>query len=121
MIAQGAMSLRMVAKLEKAPDLASIGLNNPVYTVSLVLLDGSLYTFKIGAATVTDSGYYVKANDGSIVVVDKYAIDKLINLIVEPPFLQTATPSPAPATETPAPSTMPETTSTPDVTPTIKP
>jgi len=120
-MARDMTSLRVIAKLEEAPDLASIGLNKPTYTVSLVLQDGSPYTFKIGAATVTDSGYYIQANDGSIVVIDKYAIEQLTALIIEPPFLQTATPSPAPATETPAPTTISETTSTPDVTPTTKP
>jgi hypothetical protein len=120
-IAQDVISLRMVTKLEKAPDLASIGLNNPAYTVSLILQDGSPYTFKIGAATVTNSGYYVQANDGSIVVIDKNAIETLTALITEPPLLQTATPSPAPATDTPIPTFTPETTSTPDVTPTTKP
>jgi hypothetical protein len=121
MIAQSVLSLRTVTKLEKAPDLASIGLNNPAYTVSLILGDGSPYTFKIGAATVTGSGYYVEAMDGSVVVIDKYAIEQLTALAAEPPFLQTATPSPAPAIETPAPTALPETTSTPDVTPTTKP
>jgi hypothetical protein len=120
-IAQEILSLRMDTKLEKAPELASIGLNNPAYTVSLLLQDGSPYTLKIGAATVTDSGYYVQANDGSIGVIDKYALDMLTALIVEPPFLQTATPSPAPATDIPVPTFAPETTSTPDVTPTTKP
>jgi hypothetical protein len=121
MIAQGVLSLHTIAKLEKAPDLTSIGLRNPAYTVSLVLLDGSPYTFKVGNPTVTGSGYYVQANDGSLVVVDKNSIDTLTNLIVQPPFLETSTPSPAPATETPASTAIPETTSAPDVTPTTKP
>jgi hypothetical protein len=120
-IALNALSWRTIAKLEKTLDLASIGLSSPAYTVSLVLLDGSPYTFKVGNATVTGSGYYVQANDGSIVVVDKYAIDALANMIVEPPFLVTTTPLPNPATETPIPPATPETTSTPDVTPTTKP
>jgi hypothetical protein len=120
-IAQDVTSLRIISKLEKAPDFASIGLSNPAYTVSLVLQDGSPYIFKIGAATVTNSGYYVQANDSSIVVIDKNAIETLTALIIEPPFLQTATPSPAPATDTSTPTVAPETTSTPDVTPTTKP
>lgn len=105
-IAQSVLSLRMVAKLDKAPDLATIGLSKPVYTVSLVLFDGSPYTFKIGNATVTDSGYYVQANDGSIVVIDKNTIDTLTNLIVDPPVLQTATP-PAPSTPAETPTKSP--------------
>jgi hypothetical protein len=108
-IAQQILSLRLDVRLEKAPELASLGLDNPNYTVSLILQDGSLYTFKIGAATVTESGYYVQANDGSIGVIDKYTIDMLITLIVEPPLLQTATPA------------VPEITVTPVVTPTTKP
>ena len=120
-IAQGVLSLHTVARLEKVPDLTNIGLTSPAYTVSLVLLDGSPYTFKVGNATVTGSGYYVQANDGSFVVIDKNSIDALTNLIVEPPFLVTTTPLPNPATETPTPPATPETTSTPDVTPTTKP
>jgi hypothetical protein len=108
-IARQILSLRMDTKLEKAPDLASIGLDNPDYTVSLILQDGSPYTFKIGATTVTDSGYYVQANDGSIGVIGKDTIDMLINLIAEPPFLPTITPA------------VPEITVTPVVTPTTKP
>ena len=120
-ISREILSLSMVTKLEKAPDLASIGLKDPAYSVSLVLQDGSPYIFKIGAATVTGSGYYVQANDGSLGVIDTYAIDMLISLIAEPPFLQTATPSPAPAIDTPSSTLTPETTSMPDVTPTTKP
>jgi hypothetical protein len=107
MIAQGVLSLKTVAKLEKAPDLATIGLSKPAYTISMVLLDGSPYTFKVGNATVTGSGYYTQMSDGSIVVVDKHAIDSLINIIAEPPFLQTATPEPAPVSETPIPDVTP--------------
>jgi hypothetical protein len=121
-IADNLMSLQMVTNLEKSPDLVeSIGLNNPTYTISLILQDGSPYTLKIGTATVTDSGYYALANDGSIGVIDKYKIEMLTALISEPPFLQTATPLPAPATETPTSAFVPETTSTPEVTPTTKP
>lgn len=105
--AQGMMYLRSVAKLDKAPDLETIGLKKPAYTVSLVLLDGSPYTFKVGNPTVTQSGYYTQTSDGSIVVVDKSAIDSLINLITEPPFLQTSTPEPAPVSETPATDATP--------------
>lgn len=105
--AQGMLYLRAVAKLDKAPDLATIGLSKPAYTVSLVLLDGSPYTFKVGNVTVTQSGYYTQTSDGSVVVVDKSAIDSLINLVIEPPFLQTATPEPAPVSETPAPDGTP--------------
>jgi hypothetical protein len=107
MTAQGMLYLRMVARLDKAPELAAIGLDKPAYTVSLVLLDGSPYTFKVGKPTVTQSGYYTQTSDGKVVVVDKSAIDSLINLVNEPPFLQTATPEPAPVSETPATNSTP--------------
>jgi hypothetical protein len=99
--AMTAMSLRIITTLEKTDNLAGMGLDKPAYTVSLTLLDGSAYTFKIGAATVTDSGYYVQANDGSIVVIDKQAIETLTNLSTQPPFLETATPPPGLITVTP--------------------
>jgi len=88
--AKTVMSLRLVTKLEKAPDPAGTGLDHPAYTVSLILLDGSPYTFKVGKLTVTESGYYILANDGSVVVVDKGKIDALTSLASKPPFLGTA-------------------------------
>ncbi len=94
MVAQSVLALRVIAKLENAPDLAAIGLDNPAYTVTLTLVDGSPYAFKIGNVAATGSGYYIQANDGSIAVVDKYTLDTLTNLVVEPPFLQTPTPPP---------------------------
>jgi hypothetical protein len=120
-VAQSVLALRVVTRLENSSDLAGMGLTPPAYTVSLVLADGSPYTFKVGAPTATQSGYYVQAGDGSLVVIDKYALDTLATLVIEPPFLQTTTPSPAPATETPIPTVLPETTPEPGVTPTTKP
>lgn len=106
-VAQSMLYLRPVAKLDKALDPATIGLSKPAYTVSLVLLDGSPFTFKVGIATVTGSGYYAQTNDGNVVVLDKNTIDGLIKLVAEPPFLQTDTPEPASVSETPAPNVTP--------------
>lgn len=101
--AMAVTSLRVITTLEKTANLEGMGLDNPAYTVALTLRDGSMYTFKVGATTITDSGYYVQANDGSIVVIDKDAIETLISLNVKPPFMETATPAPGPTDVTPTP------------------
>jgi hypothetical protein len=69
----------------------------------------------VGDATPTDSGYYVRKDDGSILVIDKYGMDALLNLVFYPPYEDLPMPSPEPATETPIPaaSSTPTVTKTP--------
>lgn len=88
-----AMALRVVTKLAQAPDPAGTGLDHPTFTVLLTLQDGSLNTFQVGKPTVTQSGYYVQTNDGSVVIIDKNQLETLTNLVAEPPFL-ISTPTP---------------------------
>lgn len=116
--ASGLTALRILGKIEPIPDLAAIALDPPAYRVSVTMSDGSQVDFHIGAKTVTQSGYYIRAADGNLYVVAAYNIDSLLKLVSEPPFLQTATPSPLPITETPLPSDTPEPSATPQPTPT---
>jgi hypothetical protein len=92
--ARTVLSLRLVARLEQAPDPAGTGLAQPAYTVALSLKNGVTNTFQIGKPTVTGSGYYVQANDGSVVIVDKDSLDILLHYLNQPPFPETATPTP---------------------------
>lgn len=109
-------SMNLVAILETPPDPKATGLDNPAYTLSAILVDGSLAAFKIGNPTVTDSGYYVEKPDGSVVIVNKYAIETFVGLLQSPPYLVTPTASPLPATETPTATITPEPSATPVIT-----
>jgi hypothetical protein len=85
--------IQILARLENKPDPAATGLNKPSYTISVSLADQSIYIFKIGRLTVTSSGYYAQANDGSTYVLNKSDVDSLLKIFTEPPFLQTPTPN----------------------------
>lgn len=98
-----ALNLPIIKKLDTAPDPAGTGLDKPVYTISLTLADGSLFTFKIGKATATGSGYYAAATDSMVYILSKSEVDTLTHNIIEPPFPKAAIPTPASETETPFP------------------
>jgi hypothetical protein len=94
-------ALRLLAKVDASTDLAAFGLDKPAYVLTCSIADGTTLTFKIGNITVTQNGYYVLAEDGTIVIVSTFEIDDLTRLLSEPPFLNTATPAPADGTKIP--------------------
>ncbi len=90
--ASGISELRILSKVDPAPDLASISLAPPAYRLSIAMSDGSQVIFSVGAKTVTQSGYYVQSTDGNVYVVATFGIDALTGLVSFPPYLQTPTP-----------------------------
>ena len=84
-------------------DLAAAGLKSPAYTVTVGFSSGKSFSAQIGDVTPTDSGYYVR-KDGAVLVVSKYGVEALLNLLLFPPYVETPTPSPTPVTETPTPA-----------------
>jgi hypothetical protein len=97
-----AQALQVEAKVASTTDLAAFGLDQPAYLLTLAIENGTPITIKIGSPTVTDNGYYVQKEDGSVAVVNKYGLEALIGLISQPPF--PPTPTPVSAEETPAPT-----------------
>jgi hypothetical protein len=104
-VATQAQGLRPLIKIEADTlDLSAFGLDTPAYICKFVLTDSSSVTFKIGDLTPTGDGYYLQKEDGSVVVVEKYGMDAVINLLAQPPYMFTPTPSALPATGTPTPT-----------------
>jgi hypothetical protein len=97
-------ALTVLSRLEL--DAAVVGLKSPAYTVTIGFSSGTVFVTEIGDATPTDTGYYARKEDGSIIVIDKYGMDALLNLLLYPPYLETPTPSPVPPTETPSPTPL---------------
>ena len=97
-------ALTVLSRLEL--DAAAAGLTSPAYTVTIGFSSGKVFITEIGDATPTDTGYYARKEDGSILVIDMYEMDALLNLLLYPPFLETPTPtkSPIPPTDTPTPT-----------------
>ena len=93
--------------LDKVPDLDPkvAGLEPPSYTLTVKFNGGVERTVNIGVVTPSESGYYVRdASGGDVLIVSKSAVDALLMLLTNPPYLETLTPSPT-VTETPLPTT----------------
>jgi len=98
--------------LDTVPDVEPeiVGLSSPEYTLIIHFTSGVERKAEIGVITPTESGYYVRDAD-KIVIVSRSAIDPLVGLLTNPPYLETpipasATPeagSPSPETATPQP------------------
>jgi hypothetical protein len=95
--------------VDKVPDVDPkiVGLENPEYVLTIRFTSGVERTVDVGTVTPSQSGYYVRDTTGKIVIVSKSAIDPLLELLQNPPYLETPTPSPIPPTETltPVPAT----------------
>ncbi|RPH58748.1 MAG: DUF4340 domain-containing protein [Chloroflexi bacterium] len=94
-------ALQSIVKIDQASDLATFGLDQPSYILKLVITDGTIITLKIGDATAIDNGYYAQKEDGTVIVISKYAIEFLTQVLAEPPFQATANPEATPEPGTP--------------------
>jgi len=83
--------------LERVPGLApaAVGLDDPEYTMSLQFTSGVERNIEIGVLTPTGRGYYVRSGDAEIVIVSNSAVDSLLGLLNNPPYVPTETPPPA--------------------------
>lgn len=86
------------------PDI--VGLTDPEYTMTVEFTSRVERKVDIGVITPSESGYYVRDTNGDIVIVTRSSVDALLELLTNPPYLETATPSPIPPTETPIPPTL---------------
>jgi hypothetical protein len=96
--------------IDTVPDVdpGIVGLEEPEYLLTVKFTGGGQRTVDVGVITPTESGYYVRDAD-KIVIVGRSAIDSLLGLLTNPPYLETPTPLPgtpeegAAASETPTP------------------
>lgn len=100
-----ASQLTTIRVLDRVPDLdpKDVGLEVPEYVLTIKFTGGAEYIVEVGNVTPSESGYYVRDADGKITIVSRDAIDSLLSLLQNPPYLETPTPSPLPPTETPTP------------------
>lgn len=97
-------SLRVLNEVQLGPEV--VGLDRPAYLLKISFTNGKEHEVAIGSLTPTESGYYVRVDQGQTVIVTKSGIDSLIELLKSPPYAETPTPSPTPVlpTETPTPT-----------------
>lgn len=86
--------------LDTVPDVDSkiVGLEDPEYVLTIKFSSGGERTVEVGVITPTESGYYVRDAEGEVVIVSRDAIEPLIGLLDNPPYLETPTPDPAAST-----------------------
>lgn len=72
-----------------------VGLEEPGYILTVKFTSGGERTVEVGVITPTESGYYVRDVEGEVVIVSRDAIDPLIGLLDNPPYLETPTPDAA--------------------------
>jgi hypothetical protein len=99
-------ALRIVTVIETPPEASLLGLEIPAYTLELGFVSGISHKIEIGNMTPTNSGYYIRYDDGKIYVISQAGIDALVNLLTAPPY---------PATETPVPTSEITSASMPEI------
>ncbi|HSL43958.1 MAG TPA: DUF4340 domain-containing protein [Anaerolineales bacterium] len=72
-------------------DLGIVGLQVPEYVLTIEFTDGGERIVDVGVMTPTESGYYVRDTDGKVIIVSRSAIDALLGLLDNPPYLETPT------------------------------
>ena len=85
----GSLTVRWL--LETPPAASAMELEPPAYTIRLSLGDGSRLSAEVGAETPTQSGYYVRLNDGRVAVVNSYSVESIVGILDNPPIYLTPT------------------------------
>lgn len=80
--------------LDTVPDVDPeiVGLAEPQQILIVEFTGGGERTVEIGVITPTESGYYVREAGGEVVIVSRSAIDALLGLLTNPPYLETPVP-----------------------------
>lgn len=87
------IALKVLSQVENA-DPEIFGLKNPAFVITIGFQNGNKQTLGVGDATPTNSGYYVRLDNGKIMITDLSGISALLQLGYFPPYLNTPTPVP---------------------------
>ncbi len=83
------VTIRVVNIAPLDAPLQVLGLDFPPFTITLTLSSGVVVEIRIGAPSVTNTGYYVSVDSGLPQLVTKSSIDQAIGLLDTPPLLPT--------------------------------
>jgi len=97
-----ASQITTISILDTVPnvDPKIVGLETPEDVLTVKFTNGVERTVDIGVITPSESGYYIRNPEGKVSIVSKSAIDALLGLLDNPPYMETLTPSPVPAAGT---------------------
>jgi hypothetical protein len=95
-------ALQVLSQIENAnPEI--FGLKNPAFVIALEFKSGNKHTLEVGDATPTNSGFYVRLDNGRIIIANLDGISSLLQLVNFPPYLNTPAPTALPSTPTAVP------------------
>jgi len=86
-------ALGIVTQIGTVANFGDFGLDAPAYTIKLSYYSGAQHKIEVGDLTPTSSGYYVQLDDGDVYVVSQYSLDAVLELVNNPPYLPTPTPT----------------------------
>ena len=109
-------AMRVQNKIQNV-DPEIMGLKTPEYVITIQFSSGKERKAEVGVITPSETGYYVRNENGETVVISKDSVDTLLGMFTNPPYAPTPTPE-ASVTETPLPSPTPEMVPTETATPT---
>ena len=91
-----ATQISAIPVLDTVPDVDPkiVGLDDPEYVLTVKFTTGGERTVAVGVITPTESGYYVRGEKGKVLIVSRDAMDPLLGLLTNPPYLETLTPAP---------------------------
>ncbi len=92
-VVSGVINMNLLSKIDPPPPADVSGISTPSFTVTIINKSGDEEKFLIGNLTPTSSGYYIQTADGQVYVADKYDIESVIDLVMNPPIKETPTPS----------------------------
>jgi hypothetical protein len=107
-----------LTQLEVPPALEAIGLVSPEYLIEIQLSNGSRHQVEVGSQTPTGSGYYIRFDNTSLVVVNKFTLDSALDMVTNLPLLPTPTLEPTITPEEIEISATPDNSATNSATPT---
>ena len=85
-------TMRILNHLTNTPSDV-VGLDEPEHVINLTFPGNVERTIEIGVLTPTGNGYYVRGENGDIVIVSSYAVDSLLGLLTTPPYAPTEIPT----------------------------
>ncbi len=98
-------SMRILSQMDASYPLDSLGLSSPEKIIVFANAQGKQVEVQIGNATPTDSGYYVRLDQGTPVVVSKDTVDAVMNMMQKDQLVE--------PTPTPGGTAFPDATITP--------
>jgi len=80
-------TLLIQSELDANITLTDFGFEAPRNDVTITLDDGRLFRLLVGKTTTTGRGYYVRLNNGNVVIVNQYGLDPLLTMVATPPVI----------------------------------